>query len=168
MKENLKQDIRALVRIIAFAISKCTSGADDLVSWAYEENAPCPNPHGYIDKFLSTDGRVMAPIKQEFISRFIENGETFPVEAVKSVILHMPYEEFLKTPYWKAIAQYVKKRDYNRCQLCGAQKHLHVHHKTYQHHGDELHHLQDLVTLCKKCHSKTHDERRIHTNSQGD
>ena len=168
MKELIKSDLRALVRIIAFAIAKSESGADELVNWAYEKTPYEPIPGDYVNRYLRTDGKVSASLKKEFISRFIEHGEAFPVEAVKAIILHMPYEEFLKTPYWKAVSQYVKNRDFNRCTKCGNQRRLQVHHKTYAHHGDELHHLLDLTCLCRDCHTKEHEKLRIHKTISGD
>lgn len=110
-------------------------------------------------RFLTIGDKVYSPLKKEFISRFIDNKEEFPVEAVKSIILHMPYADFLETPYWKAIAKYVKDRDGNRCVKCGSDRRLHVHHLNYQHHGDELHHLEDLICVCRNCHKEIHGDR---------
>lgn len=33
---------------------------------------------------------------------------------------------------------------------------LDLHHKTYEHHGDELEHLDDLEFLCRDCHAYRH------------
>ena len=161
MKEN-NNDLRALGRLLAFAIAKCDSGAEELLEWAYSKELPEQETKSIIDKFLATDGKVSANIKKEFVSRFITGSETFPVQAAKAIILHMPYEDFLKTPYWKAISGYIKERDLNRCEKCGAQKRLQVHHLSYQHHGDELHNMNELVTLCRKCHKETHEHNRTH------
>ena len=161
MKEN-NNDLRALVRLIAFAITKCTSGADELLEWAYSRELPEQETKSIIGTFLATEGKVTSSIKKEFISRFVYGNEQFPVQAAKAIILHMPYEDFLKTPYWKAISDYVKERDSYRCGKCGAQKRLQVHHLSYQHHGDELHNMNELVTLCRKCHKETHEHNRSH------
>jgi hypothetical protein len=121
----------------------------------------------FASKFLAVGERVYSPLKREFISRFIDGNEQFPVQAVKSIILHMPYTDFLTTPYWKSIAKYVKERDGNRCVKCGADRRLHVHHLNYQNHGDELHHLDDLICVCRKCHRELHGDR-IHKDSSCD
>ena len=168
MRENIKPDIKALIRIIAFAIAKCYSGAQDLVEWAYEKGIEDSSPAALIDKYLTTDSPVHSQTKKDFIKRFLEDKEPFPVEASKAIILHMPYEEFLKTPYWKAISQYIKQRDFNRCTRCGNQRRLQVHHLNYTHHGDELHHLEDLTCLCKSCHNKVHEEKRLHKTVPND
>jgi len=166
--KQLQRDLRALVRLFALSISRGGySGAEDLIHWAYENKDNETSPSDFVEKYLSIDGPVSASLKNEFITRFIENNEQFPVQAVKSVILHMPYEDFLKTPYWKSISKFIKNRDFNRCEICGSQKRLHVHHKTYNHHGDELHHLDDLITLCRTCHSSIH-EKRIYKTIPGD
>ncbi|WP_416212660.1 HNH endonuclease [Nostoc sp. DedQUE04] len=33
---------------------------------------------------------------------------------------------------------------------------LQVHHLTYENHGKEHEHLEDLITLCDDCHKKQH------------
>ena len=70
----------------------------------------------------------------------------------------MDYADFLKTPYWKAIALYVKESAGKKCSMCGATKTLEVHHLTYDNHGDELHHLDDLTCICRKCHENLHSK----------
>lgn len=122
------------------------------------------NTDEFARKFLTVGEKVYSPLKKEFISRFIENNEQFPVEAVKSIILHMPYSDFLETPYWKSIAKFVKDRDGNRCVKCGTDRRLHVHHLNYQNHGDEIHHLDDLICVCRKCHNEIHGNR-IHKDT---
>jgi 5-methylcytosine-specific restriction endonuclease McrA len=76
---------------------------------------------------------------------------------VAEAIKKLDYYEFLKTPYWKAIAQYAKYRAGFRCQLCNAKGSLATHHRSYQNHGYEAHSLDDLIVLCESCHQKHHD-----------
>jgi 5-methylcytosine-specific restriction endonuclease McrA len=33
---------------------------------------------------------------------------------------------------------------------------VNVHHRTYEHHGEEHQYLDDLILLCHPCHSKFH------------
>ena len=66
------------------------------------------------------------------------------------------YGDFLKSSYWKNVKKEVLKRDKNTCSECGSNKYLHVHHLSYSHHFEEHLHLEDLITLCKSCHEKTH------------
>lgn len=66
------------------------------------------------------------------------------------------YEQYLKTDYWKAVALEVKKRAGFRCQVCNSQLDLVAHHRCYDHRGNELEHLGDLVCLCARCHSLFH------------
>lgn len=68
----------------------------------------------------------------------------------------LPYEEFLLTDYWKEVSQMVRERDGHRCRICNASKRIEVHHRTYQHHGSEHFHLDDLTTLCHVCHNRHH------------
>jgi hypothetical protein len=65
----------------------------------------------------------------------------------------MPYLEFLSTPYWLAVSEYVKSlRPW--CALCvdPLSGPLEVHHRTYAHRGGEWQYLDDLTVLCHECH----------------
>jgi 5-methylcytosine-specific restriction endonuclease McrA len=56
--------------------------------------------------------------------------------------------------YWRIIRQAALERDGRRCACCGSKKRLEVHHLTYERAGHEL--LEDLVTLCQRCHATQH------------
>lgn len=66
------------------------------------------------------------------------------------------YNEYLKTDYWKRVAEAVKKRADYKCQLCNSQHDLCAHHRDYSHRGNELNYLNDLVCLCRRCHEIFH------------
>lgn len=69
----------------------------------------------------------------------------------------MNYQEYLSSKKWQALRKQVLKRDNYSCQLCTSKDDLQIHHKTYVRFGFE--NLDDLITLCKKCHEKHHDEK---------
>jgi len=69
---------------------------------------------------------------------------------------NLPYKEFLQTDYWKKVRAKVLERDGNKCIICKGTYILQVHHDSYKHHGDEMNHLEDLMTLCKNCHKEHH------------
>jgi hypothetical protein len=66
------------------------------------------------------------------------------------------YNDYLKTDYWKAVSDAVKKRDGYRCRICNSQHDLSAHHRTYDHRGREMDFLDDLTTLCRRCHGIFH------------
>lgn len=68
------------------------------------------------------------------------------------------YKRFLSTEYWRLIRIKKIEESGNHCVKCAQTEHLEVHHVTYEHHGDELHHLNDLIVLCRKCHSTVHGQ----------
>ena len=71
----------------------------------------------------------------------------------------LPYPEFLKSMYWRYVRTLMfRNRGRHRgCTRCGTTKErLDVHHKTYDHQGDELNHLEDLTILCAECHRIEH------------
>jgi len=73
----------------------------------------------------------------------------------------MNYQDYLKTDYWKAVSDAVKKRTDYRCQLCNSQHDLCAHHRTYEHRGRELDHLSDLTCLCRRCHEIFHGKQSV-------
>lgn len=66
------------------------------------------------------------------------------------------YRDYLRTPYWYALASTIKTKAQMRCQLCNSKKEIQVHHRTYKHKGEEHRHMNDLVCLCDKCHGGFH------------
>ncbi len=68
----------------------------------------------------------------------------------------LPYREYLQTDHWQQLRKRVLKWSKYRCQLCNHQGVLNVHHRTYEHLGDEEY--KDLIVLCSDCHAKFHDK----------
>jgi hypothetical protein len=68
----------------------------------------------------------------------------------------MNYQSYLETDYWKAVAGAVKAKAKFRCQVCNSPHDLNAHHRSYDHRGDELNHLDDLICLCRRCHGIFH------------
>ena len=71
----------------------------------------------------------------------------------------MNYKAYLRTPAWRSLSDQAKARDHYRCVLCGSPDELEVHHKTYKRVGRED--LDDLVTLCHRCHGIVTVAQRI-------
>lgn len=78
---------------------------------------------------------------------------------------------YWRSPQWKAKCRAVLERDGHRCVSCkrsagatdprlkaGKVTRLQVHHLTYERYGYER--LDDLVTLCERCHSTEHAWQR--------
>lgn len=64
------------------------------------------------------------------------------------------YREYLASPHWHYTRRVALERAGHRCQACGTTHKLHVHHRSYQHLGDE--HDDDLRVLCRTCHDRVH------------
>lgn len=64
----------------------------------------------------------------------------------------------LMSPLWKLLREKVKERCLGVCEGCMDRPVEHVHHKTYDHLGNEL--LFELVGLCVECHEKIHPHMR--------
>ena len=69
----------------------------------------------------------------------------------------MNYSEQLKDPRWQKKRLEIMQRDSFKCASCGDEKStLHVHHKNYVNGKAPWEYGDSLITLCEKCHSKTH------------
>lgn len=66
------------------------------------------------------------------------------------------YQRYLCTAHWRAVRGMALCRDGYRCRACGTTRALQVHHLTYKHLGHEQDHLEDLKTLCRRCHRRAH------------
>lgn len=64
------------------------------------------------------------------------------------------YSAYLKSETWKKKRLEAIERDGFQCRICGSAKNLNVHHLTYKQVPNEP--LDDLLTVCEKCHSKLH------------
>lgn len=80
----------------------------------------------------------------------------------KNTYYKTKYYEYLQSKKWKKIRLKAAKRAHFICECCEKKctdkktlKGFQVHHMTYEHLYDELHHMDDLVFLCKDCHEKT-------------
>ena len=64
------------------------------------------------------------------------------------------YEEYLQSDQFDEIRQKVFERDGWECVICGSSEILQAHHLTYKNVYHEE--LQDLITLCRNCHTIYH------------
>lgn len=66
----------------------------------------------------------------------------------------MSYQDYINSWMWKDKAELVKHLAGHKCEECGSDKRLQVHHKNYESIGNES--RKDLTVLCEKCHKKAH------------
>lgn len=112
----------------------------------------------YIASYLNPDNSWKEGVNINEKMHYISDFRILD-DIVWRYINSMDYHTFLKTPYWKAIAEKVKSRAKYKCELCYSSNNLVTHHKTYKRHGYEhLYWREDLICLCDKCHEKFHFE----------
>lgn len=115
------------------------------------------NTSYYLENYLNPDRRWDKEIlPQQRINKIRYADVNW--KTVSDHIKSMDYQNFLKTPYWKAIADHTKYKAGYRCQLCNSPYGLVTHHRNYDIHGREHDHIQELIVLCDDCHSKFHDK----------
>lgn len=65
------------------------------------------------------------------------------------------YRRYLGSAHWREVKERYRASDRpQECYCCGDPDKVHLHHKTYARIGAEL--LDDLVPLCRRCHSLVH------------
>lgn len=64
------------------------------------------------------------------------------------------YDYIAKSEIWKTIKRLKLEVDNYKCSYCNSIHNLQIHHKTYKNLYNES--LNDLITLCDKCHKKEH------------
>jgi hypothetical protein len=69
------------------------------------------------------------------------------------------YNDYLLTDAWRAKRAQALKRDHGLCQGCLQRPATQVHHRTYDHVGDEL--LFELISVCDDCHERAHRARNL-------
>ena len=65
------------------------------------------------------------------------------------------YQQYLQTEHWQRLRNAVLERDGKKCVRCEWPVRLQVHHKIYRDTPQDTL-LEDLETLCEKCHSGAH------------
>ena len=76
-------------------------------------------------------------------------------EALLAEYRKRPYPERRRTREWQILKKQVFCRDGYRCRMCNRNDlPLHPHHRTYETYAEER--LEDLITLCAKCHGLFH------------
>ncbi|APU89168.1 putative HNH endonuclease [Virus Rctr71] len=68
---------------------------------------------------------------------------------------------YLRTDCWKETRKKFEESDLSTglCYICGSTGKLDLHHKTYERITRE--HMEDLVTLCRQCHTTVHKNEKF-------
>jgi 5-methylcytosine-specific restriction protein A len=67
---------------------------------------------------------------------------------------------------YEELREQVLRRDGWRCQACGSMSNLEVHHQEYRSHSGEDK-ADNLIALCRGCHSSVHENRTTQTDLDG-
>lgn len=168
MRKN--EHLGALVRINALQIALGDYlKAEEILKWAYEGEGSVEigevadeediekRTDSFIELYLTPDDSITKIDARKFIKNYISKSDReIDYERVKQHIRQMRYSDFLQTVYWKGVALFVKERDGKACSICGSEIKLVAHHTSYENHGDEIHHLDDIQCICRNCHSRVH------------
>jgi hypothetical protein len=95
-------------------------------------------------------------VKQPKPARVVQ-PQTKASEGEKQLIV-MPYEEYIRSPYWHRLRKQALERDGYRCRFCNSKENLNVHHRYYPKRFGEWSEdcLDALTTFCEKHHALLH------------
>lgn len=82
-----------------------------------------------------------------------------PESELQEVRKKIRYKEFLRSPYWRVVENYVRHTR-KVCDYCRAEDGLKVYHRTLEHIGFEILFMDDLDYLCRKCRADNMKYRR--------
>ena len=115
-------------------------------------------PNGIIEKFGKTDNDRLYSHGMETV----DNGGGYWIvscpyyeELSSDYLQRIFYADYIKSKVWKKKRNERLSFDGYRCRQCGSAQNLRVHHITYERLGHEE--MDDLITLCKDCHAKVHE-----------
>jgi len=83
------------------------------------------------------------------------------VQELQKIARKVSYNEYLCSIYWKTIKRYLLYI-HRQCYICKKRSRLTVHHKTYNHFGYEIFHLEDLQVLCWFCHINERKKSKLY------
>ena len=72
------------------------------------------------------------------------------------------YAPIYGTKQWKRARQQALERDNDSCTKCGSYNQLIVHHRVEIGPGIDPYDVDNLQTLCRRCHRGEHNRRRTH------
>ena len=72
------------------------------------------------------------------------------------LILYEEYKEYLLTAEWRILRWATFERDNHTCVRCGSTSFLHAHHTHYDGIFDMHFTIDQLETVCTRCHQKIH------------
>jgi hypothetical protein len=92
---------------------------------------------------------------------YLEDPEEDIDSALRNQLEHFghqqdSYKAYLLTDYWMGVRHQKLRATGHKCELCGCQERLEVHHKQYPARFTEAANLHMLQVLCAECHSKEH------------
>jgi 5-methylcytosine-specific restriction endonuclease McrA len=102
------------------------------------------------------DPKIMRLSEHDFIT-LIKSWFNDPARVNVDPDPREEYKKYLDSPSWKQTRKKVLRHAGYRCEICGANSGLDVHHKTYEHVGYER--QEELQVLCSSCHTAAHHRK---------
>ena len=128
--------------------------------WENRENEKNENTDNFIKIFFDINIKWNKENNEKLNTLFYSDIDRDRIECFvkKTFSNKTQYKIFLQTPYWKHIAYKKRQEAGFKCELCGSDKDLNVHHQNdYKILGREIKNIKYLKLLCNICHQKHHE-----------
>ena len=146
------EEIRRQQKLEEEAEREKTIRENELFLARHQSNTPTLR---YINKFCRKESKVDITDREIQAEALAPEGVNY--EAIQKYNCKL-YREYLQSPLWKIISSKVKWNAHNRCEKCGSNLYLEVHHTSYEFKGVEFLGFHTLECLCSKCHKKEHED----------
>jgi len=126
-------------------------------NWQKEHGSKGPDHHNYDGGMVTATCHICGTEFQRHPSRMGRGEYTYcsPECAGKGnsgIEQKVNGRRIVSSHYWQKVRKKVLERDRRRCQICGGDSELHVHHLEPVSKGGEPFDMDNLITLCKSCH----------------
>lgn len=106
----------------------------------------------------SQQSQQYVPQSQYFFQQQLQHSNPPDDQQPPQAKSFVPYHEYMRSQQWKDRKNAFKHLKGHRCEICGNNKNLSVHHKSYESLGQELD--EHLILLCESCHNKAHNQQK--------
>lgn len=85
------------------------------------------------------------------------NQPLVPISSEEAIntLIDMEYKKYLRTEYWGLVRRVMHEIIGYKCEVCGTDKYIAIHHFNYDNLGKET--VNDLACLCEQCHIGIHN-----------
>lgn len=131
--------------------------------WYIEYSKPYIEKHEKLKKYVEDNDNKRKIINwlNAMLRNHIRKHNLYEIDydIVKpSDLKNMPYDLYLKTEYRLKMRSIALSLYWKKCKICNSEDNINLHHRTYKNRWNYMKEIDDIIPLCRSCHSKFHDK----------